>query len=1670
MIRTKTFPHIEGAPCHYIGCDFVGRGARCYLKLTKHLKEEHHTNIYPTPNDYYGAICGFDNKLKWSPVLKEEERFQYSKYQLEEQIYEPGNFLYTVCPFPSCNSVFGCQTNLRRHVAEHKKSYQARHIDVESYSPFWLVLKVFVTQDIQKFTFQHVLHDGLAFRCTHNHNGQICNALLAIENNMRSHLDKVHAVQRSQRNKTNYIRGLLSPIFENFSDRVGIEVPETANIPPVRRNAQNPQVIESSSENENHQEDITWGLQENPRFEYESHEPLSEHVDYSEAGNSQLVDTPQTEDLRNNLSLRQDWSSRHMKFGRQNIATDAGREEADEPKSAPSEIQKEKDEEIEIVHQIHEESPKTEINQDRLEPERSQKREDHNEARRIQQPLVDEDQKDDQQISNDAASSEADGTGLEMKKEARRGLMSRWEIKHAQHAEIRIPRIRLMHHKKIRRGLKKLIENKLIPIIQECQPLDDSDEEQEFFNMSFEHVIYKLQRHIVKKLKIKPIQPQRRRKQGSNHNNPNSEVLPIDLRERMFELDKQESKSTTLAGKLRALYHAYNQTDHDISRANLIATLEMDALSIAQSLDQELINHTIGDATIESIRRVVRNADNDMENKLEWIHFYLMEKETALKEEWSKRKANQMQNLYMDDAKRAFKWLTDDTQPDISIPMDELQEHFRQIWEDKPSYTEPADESWWKLHKVISQEEADELLEDLKDQDGMLETIRSRGNASAPGADGLTNPILKIESDGISKLLIEMTSKMLQVRKCPNVWKTSRTILLYKGGERDQPGNWRPISLTSVLYRAIMARLTKCLFKVHQKTPIVSLNQKGFIPGIAGCAEHAAKANSIILNAARNNRTLFIVALDLKDAFGSIPHQVIRQNMRDVGIPEEITDFVSDTYHKAATRIFAGKSRSQEIRTNKGVKQGCPLSPLLFDLAIDPLLKAVETMHRDDGYRMQIGSETVSTPIQAYADDILLFSESKEGMDKILETVKLYGEYANIRLNPKKCKSYYKCGKYDEEGRPPENIQIYGEDLQYVNINEVIEYLGAPIGARKNAKLNFAEKNIEAFRKDLRRIMQSGLKVSQKMNAIKTFISPQLDFYLMNGQVKVEDVQGLDIEVRRIVNETLKGPPLPIDFFYTNWKDGGASMICLEERKEVMVLTNLAHLLCSIDRSTVNWFLNDISEEVLRRKISVTDYDQRFLNWMEDEDFQLEANGKRFDSLIFRAYTASKKLKVGFHYNKEENKVEVSDYFKSMRRDVPEEDEDESDVEEDIKPNKFLTNSKGVANSLMKILQIRHKKKLQSLVLRGHTFHSLQKSPCSNFFIGNCKAPTSDTIVRFAIRARTNSLPTRAILFKAGKVNDPSCLLCHAGHPETLNHVLNGCRNRMNKMTFRHNQICKILVQAVLKHRKKPIIKQNSTISFPNREAELPEDTRILKPDIWFETNGELYLIEVTVPYATKTTHTIPSEEEEGGEEVSEEMSTLEVRRREKVRKYSKLVSDCERVFSLKTNLFVIVISSLGAIPSETVKTVEKLLRCQNRTLSLWLKRMAVAAIRGSMVLFYNLKPRKIEYNMPTAIDEEPEEDDDEEGSGESRLQDDLHEQVLQEINDEGVDGEHAEGEGDQEADEEVRVLIEDNEVSSEPTQPRDLEEEIDDDEIQNTEEEEATEEFDQQPDESNDI
>jgi hypothetical protein len=318
----------------------------------------------------------------------------------------------------------------------------------------------------------------------------------------------------------------------------------------------------------------------------------------------------------------------------------------------------------------------------------------------------------------------------------------------------------------------------------------------------------------------------------------------------------------------------------------------------------------------------------------------------------------------------------------------------------------------FEVNSVVNQEISANMRSDLLNTMDMVKAIKRKGNLSAPGPDGLTYPILKIEKERAASMMIELMKMLLKWGKCPICWKRARTILLYKGGDKEAPENWRPISLTNILYRTVFGRFAEVIQNLDGKgVKVFEDEQKGFRTGKAGCLEHNCSVSMIIDDTVSRGNELYIVALDFKDAFGSVPHNLIEYSLRKTGFNEGMINIIVDSYCDSSSNIYTAKGVGNEIKIKRGVKQGCPLSPTLFNLCIDPLLKRLSKYKKLLGYEFGHYLSRDSKIVQAYADDVLLFARDRRGLDKVLQIVEEFLEFTKIEINPDKCTAFKYTGE-----------------------------------------------------------------------------------------------------------------------------------------------------------------------------------------------------------------------------------------------------------------------------------------------------------------------------------------------------------------------------------------------------------------------------------------------------------------------------------------------------------------------------------------------------------------------------------------------------------------------------------------------------------------------------------
>uniref|UniRef100_A0A803JAB7 Reverse transcriptase domain-containing protein n=1 Tax=Xenopus tropicalis TaxID=8364 RepID=A0A803JAB7_XENTR len=274
-------------------------------------------------------------------------------------------------------------------------------------------------------------------------------------------------------------------------------------------------------------------------------------------------------------------------------------------------------------------------------------------------------------------------------------------------------------------------------------------------------------------------------------------------------------------------------------------------------------------------------------------------------------------------------------------------------------------------------------------------TIKKLKSGKSPGPDGLSAEFYKILAPELTPLLLDLYNNTLQGLPLWPEANEARIILLPKK-DRDptNPQSYRPISLLNqdlkILTKIMADRLQQILPR------ILSPCQLGFTKG-----RHSVKATQQILaliyqHNIEKRKHGILVNLDAEKAFDRIFHAHLLRILKFQHFGHQLLKLFRALYSTPTAFLTINNLNSDRFYIKKGTRQGCPLSPLLFNLALDPLLRHLRQNPLFQGFK----TKHLCHKIVAFADDILLFiGNPKQDIPIILETINRYTTFTGLKIN-----------------------------------------------------------------------------------------------------------------------------------------------------------------------------------------------------------------------------------------------------------------------------------------------------------------------------------------------------------------------------------------------------------------------------------------------------------------------------------------------------------------------------------------------------------------------------------------------------------------------------------------------------------------------------------------------
>ena len=376
----------------------------------------------------------------------------------------------------------------------------------------------------------------------------------------------------------------------------------------------------------------------------------------------------------------------------------------------------------------------------------------------------------------------------------------------------------------------------------------------------------------------------------------------------------------------------------------------------------------------------------------------------------------------------------------------------------------------------VSQQESLEKEPTIEEIETAMDKIKEK---KSPGIDGIPIELYKTFWQLLKTPYTDMVKECFNKGILPVTTRTSVLSLIYKKGDKKELKNYRPLSLSNTDYKIIATVMSERLHRVIDK--LVSYDQSGYIRG-RNITTSVRQILDIYEHCEHTNSPGAILCIDFEKAFDSMEHEFLYKVLKKYNFGKKFISWIKLLYTEPRFKIKNNGWLSQDCIMNRGVRQGCSMSALLFILAVEILSKSIKQTKKLDGIKI---GDTEHKIVQ-YADDSTIFLRSIKSIEHVMEIFDAFGKVSGLRLNKSKTKGIW-IGKLKDEGlRICHGLHFTGNP---------VKCLGLFIGHNKEKTENLNwDKRLDSIEKTVSYWNKMKLSLFAKIKVIKTYVMSKITF------------------------------------------------------------------------------------------------------------------------------------------------------------------------------------------------------------------------------------------------------------------------------------------------------------------------------------------------------------------------------------------------------------------------------------------------------------------------------------------------------------------------------------------------------------------------------------------------
>lgn len=337
--------------------------------------------------------------------------------------------------------------------------------------------------------------------------------------------------------------------------------------------------------------------------------------------------------------------------------------------------------------------------------------------------------------------------------------------------------------------------------------------------------------------------------------------------------------------------------------------------------------------------------------------------------------------------------------------LEEVKNYFEKLFSTE-GVKEREKRELMELIKIkVSKEEKEECDQTISKEE-IESAINELNKKKSPGIDGLGSEFYQTFKDLLVDILRDVYDEIFEkggmmLRMGMGLMK----VIYKKKGEKNELKNYRPITMLNTDLKILAKLLANRLKQIMPN--IITTNQAYGVKG-KDISDVTMSIKDTIRYMRDKSKGGYVINLDFEKAFDRVEHEYLFDILKSFGFGENFIKWIKILYKGAMTTIKCNGFLTKCFRITRSIRQGCPLSALLYSLVAEPLGLAIKQERGIKGIEIeQTGKES---KIFQYADDTTIFAREEESVKQVMEIVRRFCKGSGGKINEEKT-AYMRFGQ-----------------------------------------------------------------------------------------------------------------------------------------------------------------------------------------------------------------------------------------------------------------------------------------------------------------------------------------------------------------------------------------------------------------------------------------------------------------------------------------------------------------------------------------------------------------------------------------------------------------------------------------------------------------------------------